>query len=152
MPTLTNAPAAERPEGSGGTHWAQAATRLKPWPLSALPKGAAGVRVQVRTDGVNIRWTPMGSISSGGEGPLQPLPTVELPDTVPPEVVEAWRLLSSEPADALRTIRRKLDEVGDVARLAAMQAACLNIASQPGLFGLEATPDALAPLLKEFYP
>jgi len=158
-PALSSAPCGLRPAGSEATHWAQAVAGLGPWSLA----GALSVRMRVRTDGVSITWTPLGleeccsnepwlggASDSKGAPLLGPLVHAEAPLVATAEL-EAWRQAGAEAADALRLMRRRLDEVGDLARLQALQSAVLHLAAQPGIFGLEATPDAVATLLKDFF-
>merc|ERR1712008_516514 len=84
---------------------------------------------------------------------LLPLPEVaQAPYCTPASEVEAWRSAGQENAEGLRSLRTDADKAGDFARLHAMQAAVLHLAAQPGLFGLAATPEAISPLLKDFFP
>jgi len=104
----------------------------------------------VRTDGVNLTWTPLGLAPAADDAPPPVLPCPEEP-RVPPDLVEEWRQAGEDASLGLRELRGKLDDIGDVARLQAVQSAALHIAAQPALLGLDAAADAVAPVLKCFY-
>merc|ERR1712048_1065400 len=144
-PVLSNAPQVFRPASSKATHWVQAVAGVGPWSLEEPQIHAVCVRV--RTDGVQLTWTPLGleaapaceELSAVAAAPLlaslHPLPEPEVP-LLPAADLDAWRQLRAEAAEGLRELRQKVDEVGDIARLQALQAAVLHLVAQPGLFGL----------------
>lgn len=138
VPTLTSAPKIFRPAGSEATHWSQAVAGMGPWQLRC--EAGASFRVHVRTDGVNLTWTPLDAAAAVAEEPR-----------LPKEVLEAWREAGEEAAADLRALRDSLERMGDLSRLQAVQAAALHIAAQPACFGIEATADAIAPMLKPFF-
>lgn len=152
-PVLSSAPARFRPLGGIETHWVQAVAGIGPWSLEGGDVVAVGLRV--RTDTVNLTWTQLGLERSGspqceptsvpGRHPLIELHPAELASCEPS------RHRADEARAALQHLRADVDTVGDLGRLQALQSAVLHICAQPGLFGLEATPEALAPLLKLFY-
>lgn len=173
-PILSSAPACFRHPEASATHWVQAVAGLGPWTLDA--REARAVCMRLRTDGVHLTWTPRGleplstpslladaeeheeaqgrvSRSAQPRFPLLPLPEVEqTPHSTPALEVEAWRNARQENAEGLRSLRTDADKAGDFARLHALQAAVLHLAAQPGFFGLAAIPEAISPLLKDFFP
>ncbi|CAE7636568.1 Art7 [Symbiodinium sp. CCMP2456] len=137
---LTSAPSRFRPAHCGATHWVQALAGIGPY---EAPDGASALGVRVRTDGVTFTWTPVGF--DAALRPVLPEAPEESSD------VAAWRSEVAEASRQLQDLENSLDRIGDVARLQALQAAALALAAQPGMIGLEATPDVVARLLKGLF-
>ncbi|CAE6927730.1 Art7 [Symbiodinium natans] len=123
---LTSAPSRFRPSQCSATHWVQALAGIGPYDV---PDGASEFKLRIRTDGVTLTWTPLAFDSA------------TVPDAPErSEEVAAWSAKVAEASRQLQDMENRLDRVGDVARVQALQSAALSLAAQPGLFGLEAGP------------
>ncbi|CAK9007381.1 Protein arginine N-methyltransferase 7 (Histone-arginine N-methyltransferase PRMT7) ([Myelin basic protein]-arginine N-methyltransferase PRMT7) [Durusdinium trenchii] len=129
---LTSAPSRFRPASCEPTHWVQAVAGLGPFDHFT---GERHLLMRVRTDGVQITWTPLNA----------PVPQEDH------SFVAAWRQETAEVDQQLRDLERHLTTGGDLARLAAVKSAALMLAAQPNRFGLEATPEVVTRLLKALF-
>jgi len=139
-PMLTNVPKFLRKGNSGGgTHWHQAVAVVGPFNC----KPGSSFALKAHTDGKKITWT--------SKEPIAFTDAVERID----ELRERWLDFARKGEEqAQRSVwqrQRMAEDVSDAPRVAALQAAAMHVATQPGLFGVFGGASVASHILKEWF-
>eukprot|EP00927_Polykrikos_kofoidii_P042716 TRINITY_DN36773_c0_g1_i1.p1 TRINITY_DN36773_c0_g1~~TRINITY_DN36773_c0_g1_i1.p1 ORF type:complete len:1023 (-),score=159.79 TRINITY_DN36773_c0_g1_i1:250-3318(-) len=141
FPPLTNVPVFLR-EGNvgGGTHWHQAVAAVGPF---AYKPESASLALKVRTDGKKITWMSVDNT----QVVASPQSIVDLRD----DWLDAARQAEEHAQRTMWQRQRMAEEVSDLSRVAALQAAAMHVGSQPGLFAVFGGASVASHILKEFF-
>eukprot|EP00928_Gymnodinium_smaydae_P005420 TRINITY_DN11848_c1_g7_i1.p1 TRINITY_DN11848_c1_g7~~TRINITY_DN11848_c1_g7_i1.p1 ORF type:complete len:984 (-),score=196.69 TRINITY_DN11848_c1_g7_i1:102-3008(-) len=139
-PILTNVPVClrEGPTG-GGTHWHQAVSVIGPFEKRA----GDTLALKAHTDGRKLTWT--------SKDPIAMTDAITRNDARRESWMDYARKAEENAQRSVWQRQRMAKDVGDVPRLAALQAAAMHVGTQPGLFGVFGGASVASHILKEWF-